>query len=387
MGPLSGFKVVELAGIGPGPMCAVLLADLGATVLRVDRLVPSELGLQRPLQYHLLMRNRPSIRLDLKNPEAVELVLKLTEKADALIEGFRPGVTERLGLGPTHCLQRNPKLVYGRMTGWGQEGPLSQYAGHDINYIALTGALHAIGPNGGPPTVPLNLVGDFGGGSLYLAFGMMCAWYEAQRSGKGQVVDSAIVDGVASLMTMFHGLAAAGMMTNERGSNNVDGGAPFYGVYECSDGKFLAVGPVEEKFYDELVRLLEIDPNTLPDRSDRTKWRELRDRLQAVIRTRSRDEWAARLEKTDACVSPVLTVDEASRHPHMQTRKTYIDLDGVVQPAPAPRFSRSIPAAPTPPREPGETPLKDVLTDWFSAAEIATLSKSGVFDRLDPGRK
>ncbi len=342
MGPLAGLKVVEMAGIGPGPMCAMLLADLGATVLRIDRTTPSELGIQRDARFNLLLRSRKAIPLDLKQPDATAVALRLIEKADALVEGFRPGVMERLGLGPEVCLARNPRLIYGRMTGWGQDGPLAKAAGHDINYIALTGALHAIGRAGGPPTVPLNLIGDFGGGALYLAFGIMCGCYEAARSGKGQVVDAAMVDGIASLMTSVYGMLAEGRWNHARGSNITDSGAPFYDVYICGDGQYISLGPIEAKFYAELLRRLEIDPATMPEQLDRARWPESRARIATVLLTRPRDAWCARLEGTDVCFAPVLTIEQAPRHPHHIARGTYVTVDGVVQPGPAPRFSRTV---------------------------------------------
>ena len=316
MGPLAGIKIVELTGIGPGPMCAMLLADLGATVLRIDRPEPSDLGVPRPLRYDLLLRGRRCLALDLKHPEGKALALRLIERADALIEGFRPGVTERLGLGPEDCLARNPRLVYGRVTGWGQEGPLAQAAGHDLNYIALAGAVHAFGRHGQPPTPPLNLIGDFGGGALYLAFGVVCGILEAQRSGRGQVVDAAMVDGAASLMTAFFGMMAAGLGSHERGTNILDTGAHFYEVYECADGRWISVAAIEGKFYAELLRRLDIDPATMPSQQmDRDHWPEAKARLAALFKTRTRDEWCALLEGTDACFAPVLTTDEAPRPP------------------------------------------------------------------------
>ena len=289
MGPLAGIKVVELTGIGPGPMCAMLLADLGATVLRIDRPEPSDLGLQRELRYDLLLRGRRALALDLKSPDGKALALRLVEHADALIEGFRPGVTERLGLGPDDCLARNPRLVYGRVTGWGQDGPLAHAAGHDINYIALVGALHAFGRRGQPPTPPLNLIGDFAGGALYLAFGIVCGILEAQRSGRGQVVDAAMVDGAASLMTAFHGMVASGLATHERGTNHLDTGSHFYNVYECADGRWISIAPIEGKFYAELLRRLDIDPATMPPQMDQAHWPEAQARLAALFKTRTRD--------------------------------------------------------------------------------------------------
>jgi alpha-methylacyl-CoA racemase len=375
-GPLAGLKIVELAGIGPGPMCAMLLADLGATVLRVDRTQPASLGIERPLRFNLLLRNRHSISLDLKSPAAVEVVLKLVEEADALIEGFRPGVTERLGLGPQACLARNPRLVYGRITGWGQDGPLAQWAGHDINYLAITGVLNAIGRADQPPGIPLNLVGDYAGGSLYLATGILAGVFEAQRSGKGQVVDAAIVDGAAHLATTFFGMAAAGML-GERGTNIADSGAYFYDVYECSDGRWITVGPIESKFLAELLRLLEIDPATLGRQMDRSTWPAARERLATVFRTRTRDEWTARLQESDACFAPVLGWAEAPSHPHLQARGTFVEVDGIAQPAPAPRFSRSVPPRPLPPAA-NDADVDAALAAWLDSSDIAALRREGI---------
>jgi crotonobetainyl-CoA:carnitine CoA-transferase CaiB-like acyl-CoA transferase len=365
MGPLADLRVIELAGIGPGPMCAMLLADLGAKVLRIDREQPSELGVQRPRQFDLLLRNRPSIRMDLKNSARQQEVLNLVAEADVLIEGFRPGVAERLGLGPEICMKRNPELVYGRMTGWGQAGPLAQSPGHDINYIALTGALHAIGRRGQPPSVPLNLVGDIGGGALYLAFGIMAALHEAKRSGMGQVVDAAIVDGVASLMTQTQGSLGAGMMRHERGANITDSGAPFYDVYECADGGFISLGAIEPKFFAEMLRVLDLDAAKLPAQWDRSGWERMRQAIADRVHTRSRDEWTILFEGRETCFAPVLTLGEAPSSPHLEARGTYLELDGVVQPAPAPRFSR------TRPDEPRPVDAWDDLTD----AEIIGLWK------------
>lgn len=374
-GPLAGTRIIELAGIGPGPMCAMLLADLGATVLRIDRREPSGLGLERPLRHNLVLRNRHSISLDLKDPAAVEVVLRLVEQADGLIEGFRPGVTERLGLGPDHCLARNPRLVYGRITGWGQMGPLSQRAGHDINYVAITGVLDAIGRAGTPPAIPLNLVGDYAGGSLYLALGLLAGVLEARRSGRGQVVDAAIVDGVAHLATTFFGMLGAGML-GPRGSNLLDGGAYFYDVYECADGKWITVGPVEAKFLAELLRLLGIDPAEVGRQSDRATWPKARALLTAKFRTATRDEWTARLQDSDACFAPVLSWAEAPHHPHLVERETFIEVDGVTQPAPAPRFSRSVPARPTPP-SPNDADVAAALAAWLPAEDILDLQRAG----------
>jgi crotonobetainyl-CoA:carnitine CoA-transferase CaiB-like acyl-CoA transferase len=382
MGPLAGIKIVELTGIGPGPMCAMLLADLGATVLRIDRPEPSDLGVPRPLRYDLLLRGRRCLALDLKHPDGKALALRLIERADALIEGFRPRVTERLGLGPEDCLARNPRLVYGRVTGWGQEGPLAQAAGHDLNYIALAGAVHAFGRQGQPPTPPLNLIGDFGGGALYLAFGVVCGILEAQRSGRGQVVDAAMVDGAASLMTGFFGMMAAGLGSHERGTNVLDTGSHFYEVYECADGRWISVAAIEGKFYAELLRRLDIDPATMPSQQmDREHWPEAKGRLATLFKTRTRDEWCAVLEGTDACFAPVLTTDEAPEHPHNKMRRTYVEIDGIVQPAPAPRFSRTVADLPIPPQPPsrGED-AATALADWLAPAEIEALRCAGTIE-------
>lgn len=368
MGPLAGLKVVEFAGIGPAPMCAMLLADLGATVLRIDRTVPSGLGLARPLEYDLLLRNRRSIALDLKTREAVDLALRLIETSDVLIEGFRPGVMERLGLGPEPCHARNARLVYGRLTGWGQTGPLAQAAAHDINYIAITGALAAIGRRGEAPTPPLNLVGDFAGGSLYLAFGIMSALWERQRSGKGQVVDAAITDGTASLLTSLFGTRQAGLAVAERGANHADSGAFFYDAYECSDGKFVSIGAIEGKFWADLGRRLGIDLSDFPKQADRGRWPEGHRRLARIFKTKTRAEWTALLEGTDVCFAPVLDVLEAPTHPHNRARGTFVEVEGVVQPAPAPRFSRTMPAMPVPPAPVADDPT-EALAEWLDADE------------------
>jgi alpha-methylacyl-CoA racemase len=378
VGPLAGIKIVELTGIGPGPMCAMLLADLGATVVRIDRPEPSDLGLGRELHHDLLLRGRRALAVDLKSTEGKALALRLVEHADGLIEGFRPGVTERLGLGPKECLERNPRLVYGRVTGWGQEGPLAHAAGHDINYISLVGALHAFGRRGQPPTPPLNLIGDFAGGALYLAFGIICGVLEAQRSGRGQVVDTAMIDGSASLMTAFHGMVASGLATHERGTNHLDTGSHFYNVYECADGRWISVAPIEGKFYAELLRRLDIDPATMPPQMDREHWPEAQARLARLFKTRTREEWCARLEATDACFAPVLTTDEAPRHPHNVARRTYVEIDGIVQPAPAPRFSRTVPDLPIPPQPPARgDEAEAALAAWLEPAEIAALRAAG----------
>jgi alpha-methylacyl-CoA racemase len=342
MGPLKGVKVIEVGGIGPGPFCAMMLSDMGADIIRVER--RGDTGrIPIPPAYNILHRGRTSIGVDLKKPEGVELILKLVEKADALQEGFRPGVMEKLGLGPEVCLKRNPRLVYGRMTGWGQEGPLSQASGHDINYIALTGALYSIGRPDQNPVPPLNLVGDFGGGGMLLAFGMACALFEAQRSGKGQVVDAAMVDGAAALMAMFFGQRAAGLWTDDRGSNFLDTGAHYYDTYETADGKWISVGSIEPQFYKLLLQHSGIDDPEFQNQQDKTKWPEFKKKITGIFKTKTRDDWCRIMEGTDVCFGPVLTMGEALEHPHNLARKTFVEIEGVPQPAPAPRFSRTEP--------------------------------------------
>lgn len=358
-GPLAGLRVLELAGIGPGPFCAMLLADQGATVLRIDRPGAATGHPER----ELLNRGRRSAVLDLKHPRAVDALLRLADTADVLLEGLRPGVTERLGVGPEVCLGRNPRLVYARMTGWGQDGPLAPRAGHDITYLALTGALHAVGRPDGRPAPPLNLVGDFGGGSMLLLTGVLAALWERERSGRGQVVDAAMVDGVGLLLQSIWSLRGMGLWTDERGSNLFDGHAPFYDTYACADGRFVAVGALEPQFWADLLRVLGLAAEDLPDRQDRARWPELRERLAAVFATRTRDAWAAAFEGTDACVTPVLRFDEVAAHPHAAARGSVITVDGVPQAAPAPRFSRTPPPEPTPPAAHLTDPL-DVLADW-----------------------
>ncbi|WP_419912187.1 CaiB/BaiF CoA transferase family protein [Candidatus Poriferisodalis sp.] len=376
MGPLQGLKVIELAGIGPGPFCAMLLADLGADVVRIDRMAPEDLGIDRGRKFNVLNRGRRSVAVDLKSPDGVETVLKLVSQADALIEGFRPGVTERLGLGPDDCLARNPKLVYGRMTGWGQEGPLSHAAGHDINYIALTGALHAIGPSEAP-SPPLNLVGDFGGGGMYLAFGVCAALLEARASGEGQVVDAAMTEGAASLMAAIYGIYGSGGWTDERESNFLDGGAYYYGVYETSDGKFVSVGSIEGKFHDELLEKTGLADAPTVDRNDRDAWADKRARLAEVIKTKTRDEWDEIMAGSDVCYAPVLDLSEAPHHPHNVARGSFVEVEGVMQPAPAPRFSRTPGEVARPPAAPGEN-TDEVLADWgFDADDIEKLHEVG----------
>ena len=348
-------------------MAGMLLADMGATVLRIDRPQAADLGVRLPQQFEFLKRNRAEIKLDLKQPAAIDLALRLLDSADALIEGFRPGVMERLGLGPEICLARNNKLVFGRVTGWGQDGPLAQAAGHDLNYIALTGALHAIGRAGQPPTPPLNLVGDFGGGALYLVTGVLAAIIAARSTGIGQVVDAAMVDGAASLMTSAYGSRAAGRYTAPRGENQLDSGAYFYEVYQCADGEYVALAPIEARFHAELLRILEIDPAGLPAQWDRDNWPAMKSKLAERFRTRTRADWCALLEGTDACFAPVLSMEEAAQHPHNRARNTFIQVDGLSQPGPAPRFSRSIAPAPQPP---GAVDARDALSAWdLSPAE------------------
>jgi alpha-methylacyl-CoA racemase len=374
MGPLQGLRVVELAGIGPGPFCAMLLADLGAEVLTVER--PGPPGVPA-----LFARGKRSVAVDLKHPEGPGVVLDLVAGADALVEGFRPGVAERLGIGPEACLARNPRLVYGRVTGWGQDGPLAHSAGHDIDYIALAGALHPVGPGGGPPVPPLNLLGDFGGGGMLLALGVVAALLEAGRSGHGQVVDAAMVDGAALLTTQLHELLAAGRWSDRRGANLLDGAAPFYSVYETADGRHLAVGALEPRFYAELLDRVGLAGEDLPAQHDRSGWPALRERLAAVFRTRTRDQWCQLLEGTDACVAPVLSLLEAPTHPHNQARATFIEVAGVPQPAPAPRFSRTPCATPGPPAAPGEHD-DQVLAAWGLAPDrVAHLRSSGAVQR------
>ena len=378
MGPLRGVKIIELAGIGPCPMCAMLLAELGADVVRVDRPADSGLGIGMSPEHRLLHRSRPSIAVDLKHPDGVETVLRLVDGADALIEGFRPGVTERLGLGPEDCAERNPGLVYGRVTGWGQDGPLAGAAGHDLNYIALTGALDAIGRRGAPPTPPLNLVGDFGGGALYLALGVVAALYEARESGRGQTVDAAMIDGAASLMTSACALRAAGLGDGPRGENVLDGGAHFYEVYETSDGRYVAIAPVEPRFYAELLERIGLDPGDTPHSMSRADWPASKAQLAARFRTRTRDEWCEVLEGTDACFAPVLGMDEAHRHPHNAARATFVERDGIVQPNAAPRFDRTPGGIRSSPPAPASG-TRTVLADWgFTAAEIDDLAARGV---------
>jgi alpha-methylacyl-CoA racemase len=363
-GPLVGLRVIELAGIGPGPHAAMLLGDLGADVIRVERPSGGKQILQlAPTADDQMLRGRRSVMLDLKDPAGRETVLRLVERADVLIEGLRPGVIERLGVGPADCHARNPRLVYARMTGWGQDGPLADRAGHDITYIALTGALHAIGTAGGKPVPPLNLVGDFGGGSMFLVLGVLAALWERDRSGAGQVVDAAMVDGVSVLAQMFWSLRACGLWSDQRGTNLLDSGTPFYDTYACADGRYVAVGALEPQFYAALLKGLGLIGEDLPGQLDQAGWPVLRQRFTDVFATRSRDEWVAVFEGTDACVAPVLSFAEVPTHPHIAARGTVITVDGVPQAAPAPRFSRTRPERPAPPPKPGAD-TADVLADW-----------------------
>ena len=378
-GPLTGIRIIEVAGIGPGPFCAMMLADMGADVVRVDRAESVRGGDPAQPPVDVLNRGRRSIALNLKDPEGVETLLRLVEGADALIEGFRPGVMERLGVGPDVCLARNPRLVFGRMTGWGQEGPYSQAAGHDINYISLAGCLAHIGHEGEAPVPPLNLVGDFGGGGMLLAYGVVCGLLEAKMSGKGQVIDCAMVDGAAALMAMFHGMRAMGRLNEEHGTNLLDTGAHFYNTYECADGTYVSLGSIEPQFYAELLQRagLASDPE-FQQQMNPVTWRPLKDRLKALFKTKTRAEWCTLMEATDVCFAPVLTISEAIQHPHNVHRKTFVEVEGVVQPAPAPRFSRTTVEIQRPPAHPGQH-TDEVLADWAAIApgDIARLRASG----------
>jgi alpha-methylacyl-CoA racemase len=376
-GPLTGVKVVEFAGIGPGPFSCMMLADMGAEVLRIDRAV--NVGGEGKVEprFNNLLRGRKNVAIDLKHPEGVETALKLCEEADILIEGFRPGVMERLGLGPDVVFKRNPKIVFGRMTGWGQDGPIAHTAGHDINYISLSGALHSIGPIDGPPVPPLNLVGDFGGGALYMVVGALAAYIEAQKSGQGQVVDTSMVEGSASLMSSMYGAFAAGLWDDRRGYNRLDGGAHYYGPFECKDGKYISIGSIEPQFYALLLEKTGLKGKPMPDQLDRSSWPVNRETLKEVFLTKTRAEWAELMEDSDVCFGQVLSMGEAMEHPHNVARGTFIEVDGVKQPGPAPKFLRT----------PSKTPMgvayagqhsKEGLADWgFAAAEIEKLAASG----------
>ena len=378
MGPLTGIRVLELESIGPVPFCGMLLADMGADVLLVDRPDDPRLGFERERWSDVMLRGRRSLTLDLKSTQGVAAALALAARADVLIEGFRPGVLERLGLAPDVLVANNPRLVIGRMTGWGQDGPLAARAGHDIDYVALSGALHAIGRAGEPPVPPLNLVGDFGGGGMLLAFGVLCAVIEANTSGRGQVVDAAMIDGASLLSTMFYGMSAAGAWTERRGDNVLDGGAPWYACYETRDGRHVAIGAIETKFYAALLDRLGLAGEALPAQHDRSGWPLLRERFAQAFRTRTRDEWVAVFDRSDACFAPVLTFAEAAAHPHPFARNAHIAVGRVVQPAPAPRFSRTPGEVRRPPPERGAGGRAALATWGFSAADVASLEAQGV---------
>ena len=375
MGPLNGFKIIELAGIGPGPFCGMMLADMGAEVIRVERIAAAQ-ATEAPKD--VLTRNRRSIAVDLKNPKGVETVLRLVEGADGLIEGFRPGVTERLGLGPEQCQARNPRLVYGRMTGWGQEGPMAQAAGHDINYISLAGALHAIGRPGERPVPPLNLVGDFGGGGMLLAYGMVCGLLEVTKSNEGQVIDAAMVDGTAALMAMFYSMSASGAFDTQRGTNLLDGGAHFYDTYETADGEHVSIGSIEPQFYALLMEKAGLDAEYFQPQMNKGRWGELKAKLTEVFLTKTQAEWCDIMEGSDVCFAPVLNLINAATHPHNVARNSYQEVAGVLQQAPAPRFSRTPAAAIQAPRVPGEDSAS-VLADFgLTATEVAQLTEQRV---------
>ena len=377
MGALDGVRVIELAGIGPGPFCGMMLADMGADVVRIDRAGAVRGGDPERPPANVNARGRRSIGVDLKSDEGRELVLRMVADADVVFEGFRPGVAERLGLGPDDCLARNPAIVYGRMTGWGQDGPYAQTAGHDINYIALAGALAHMGRHDTGPVPPLNLVGDFGGGGMYLAYGIVCALLSARITGEGQVVDAAMVDGAASLMGFFYGMLHTGFATEGRGENMLDTGAHFYDVYRCSDGEYISIGSIEPQFYAELIEKLGLDPDDFAAQHDRSRWPELKEKVAAVVATRTRDEWDAVLEGSDVCYAPVLTVSEAMEHPHLVARGTFVESGGLRQPGPAPRLSGTPGSIRRPP--PHEGQHTDELLDelGLGADEVAALRASG----------
>lgn len=384
MGPLKGFRIVEMAGIGPAPFCAMMLADMGAEIIRVDRRGDADLGVPgREARFDVLARGRQTIAIDVKQPAGRDVVRRLATSADALIEGFRPGVMERLGLGPDDLAAVNPRLVFGRMTGFGQEGPYAPRAGHDINYIALAGVLHAIGRAGQPPIHPLNLVGDYGGGGMYLAFGVVCAILEAQRSGKGQVVDAAMIDGSASLMSMFHGMWSEGRWSLERGTNMLDSGAPWYDCYETRDGKWVSIGAIERRFYAALLDRLGLDNEQLPDQHDRSGWPVLRARFTEIFKSRTRHAWDEAFAGSDACYAPVLTLDEVAAHPHNAMRRGFIEREGVQMPAPAPRFSRTTAELARPPRPAGADSRAVLAAAGYSDTDIVRLEADGIVGRMD----
>lgn len=382
-GPLSGLRVIEMVGIGPCPFAAMMLADMGAEVIRIDRKAGARAGEDSPYpvlgtRHDVMARGRRSLALDLKQAAGRTAALRLVERADVLLEGFRPGVMERLGLGPEACLERNPKLVYGRVTGWGQNGPLAQAAGHDINYVALSGMLYSMGRGDSPPPPPLNLVGDFGGGGMMLAFGVVCALLEARRSGQGQVVDAAMTDGAALLGAMMYGLRGFGAWSGQREGNLLDGGAPFYDTYACQDGKFISIGAIEPQFFATLLTLTGQNAPIFTKRWNKAHWPELKDRLAALFATKPRADWCRLLEGTDVCFAPVLDLEEAPRHPHNAARRTFVEIDGVTQPAPAPRFSRTAPATPSAPSSPGAD-SDAILAEWgFSRQSIEALKAGEV---------
>ena len=373
MGPLKGLKIIEMAGIGPGPFCGMVLADLGAEIIRVDRASAIGTGSKKEPSN----RGKKSIAVDLKAKEGVEVVLKLVETADAIFEGFRPGVMERLGIGPEVCLARNDRIVFGRMTGWGQEGPLANAAGHDINYISLSGALAAIGRPGSPPVPPLNLIGDFGGGGMLLALGLVAALLESKESKQGQVVDAAMTDGSALLMTMIYSMQSSGMWKTKMGSNLLDGGSHFYDTYECKDGKFISIGSIEPQFYALLCQIAELDEKVFSKQMSRDLWPEQKEEIKKIFLKKTRDEWCELMEGTDVCFAPVLDMSEAPQHPHNKERKTFIDLEGVTQPAPAPRFSRTEPEVVSSPSIVGEHTNEVLSSIGLSEEDISTLKTSG----------
>lgn len=381
-GPLSGYKLVEIAGIGPTQLTGMLLADMGAEIFRIDRLIEVDLGIAMPGKFNLMNRSRGTAAIDLKNEAGKDIVLRLCEQADALFEGFRPGVMERLGLGPAECMCRNPALVYGRMTGWGQDGPLANTAGHDPNYISISGVLNMIGEDNGPPVYPLNMIGDFGGGALYLAMGLLAALLETSKSGKGQVVDAAMVDGVASMLTYFYGMQAAGVWKDQRGTNILDGGAHFARPYKTKDNLYVVIAALEARFYNELLDKLGIhDPDFRQHQMDEKRWPDFQQRLQDIFITKTRDEWCKVFADSETCFSPVLSLDEATKHPHAIARNSYIDVEGVIQPAPAPRFNRTPGKVQKPATEAGEH-TKSLLENWgFSKKEIKELLKAGVISQ------
>lgn len=377
MGPLDGIKVIEIAGIGPGPFCAMLLADMGAEVIRVDRAGHVADEMPDAPNLDLLNRSRKSIGVDLKNPDGVETILRLVESADAIIEGFRPGVAERLGIGPEDCMARNPKLIYGRMTGWGQTGPYAATAGHDINYIALSGVLGTIGRAGEAPVPPINLIGDFGGGGMLLALGVCAALVETAKSGEGQVIDAAMTDGSALLATMVHSMIAMGIWRDGRGTNMLDTGAPFYDAFECADGEYISLGSIEPQFYAELMRITGLENEGMPRQNDRSHWAENKVKIAATIKSKTRDEWSELMEGSDVCFAPVLSPQEAYVHPHNVERETFVEVAGVMQPAPAPRFSRTPATISSPPPHAGQH-TDEALESWgFAADDLATLRASG----------